>query len=88
VLDTPAGARETLVLDTPAGAGETLIVGVGCAPPATPTPVPPAAPGAPGQPAVGRTPEVSVNSVPSALATHSGMAPKDPPPWLSCRAVR
>ena len=90
VLDIAAGDGETLALDTPAGARETLIFCVGCAPPVTPAPVLPAAPVAapdiPAQPAVGRTPEVSVNSVPSALATHSGMALNDPP--LSCRAVR
>jgi hypothetical protein len=77
------------VLDAAAGTRETLILGVGCAPPVTPASelpaAPVAAPGAPGQPAVGRAPEVSVNSVPSALATHSGMALNVPP--LSCRAV-
>jgi len=89
VLDVAAGDGATLVLDMPAGTRKTLELGVGCASPVTPASVLPAAsvagPGTPVQQAVERTAEVSVNIVPSALATHSGIAPNDPPP--SSRAV-
>jgi len=90
VLNGAASDRETPVLNTTPGAWEMLILGVGCISPVIiPAPVLKStlvtASETLGQPALGRMPEVSVNSVPSALATHRGMAPTEPP---SCRAVR